>query len=377
MPADAPEQVDAPNRPTTLLLTLLLTLHPSPASPTLALPIMASMQSRHACPPMPRPGRSGLSAPSDSPFAAWAGTLAVRAARTTAALLSTRHPFQPDQPTDEDRRACADKPLDPTISVVVTNFNYQHWISHALDSLLAQTSPPAEIIVVDDGSTDGSIHCVRNYATLHSHITLVQHPGGVNRGLPASLRHGIETASGDYVAFCEADDTWTPGHLEEKRRLLRSFRDPVWIANDVDLFGNPWRCVRMELGNARRIRRRCRQTINTFSPQEFRRANWVLSFSCCMVKRSVLLSLDFTGNPWPEHTDWWLWRQLAAQYPLFYVNRKLTRWRMHQSYVTQARPTPELWNRFRLEMDRLLARQHPTTCGSLLNSPRGLMRRYF
>lgn len=292
-----------------------------------------------------------------------------RLARIAETIRAAVRPFRMDPPTDEDRRACAHQPPNPNISVVVTNYNYQGLVSNALDSLLEQTYRPFEIVVVDDGSTDRSMDVLREYAARHSHLALHQHPNGGNRGLPASLRLGIEKVSGEYVAFCEADDVWTPDHLKEKVRLIQSYREPAWIANDVDLFGDPWRCAKMELANAWRIRSRCRRTINVFSPEEFRRANWVLSFSCCMAKRAALQALDFDGNSWPEHTDWWLWRQMAAQYPLYYVDKKLTAWRMHRSFVTGAAPSPERWNRFRRDMDRLLAQRHPETCGQLLENP--------
>ncbi len=280
-------------------------------------------------------------------------------ARLPGRIVSLVRPFQVTPPPAPP---APPPPVPPKFSVIVSSHNYQHLIAQTLDSLLAQTYRNFEIIVVDDGSTDRSVEVVQRY--VHNHprrVSLFQHPGGANRGLAATLRLGAEKAAGDYIAFCEADDLWTPDHLETVVRLIRDHGAPVWIANDVEIFGDPWRCLKMELANARRIRSRCRRTINRFSFAEFRRANWILTFSACMVRRPEFLALDFAGNPWPEHTDWWLWRQMASRYPLFYVNRKLTAWRMHRSYVTQARPTPERWRRFREDMDTLLAAQ-ATSC---------------
>ena len=256
--------------------------------------------------------------------------------------------------------------------MVVASYNYQEHIRQTLDSLLAQTYRNFEIVVVDDGSTDGSVDIVRKYAAQSPNISLHRHANGENRGLTATVRHGIEKSSGDYVAFCESDDYWSPDHLEKKIEIIRSFRDPVWIANDVQTFGDPDRCAQMEAGQARRIRMRCRRTINRFSPEEFRCDNWVLTFSCCMAKRSALLELDFDGNPWSPMIDWWLWRQLAARHPLFYVNRKLTFWRMHRSFIIQttaAKDRRDQLNRFRSELDRILARRHPATCGKRPKKP--------
>lgn len=304
-----------------------------------------------------------------------AAAFLARAARRRWRKWAGRRPFRPNRPSLRDRRACARKPPHPKVSVVVASYNYQDHIRQTLDSLLAQTYRNFEIVVIDDGSTDRSLEIVRESAATCQNLFLHRHENGENRGLAATVRLGIEKASGDYVAFCESDDYWTPDHLAEKVKIIQTFRNPVWIANDVQPFGDPDRCAQMEAGQARRIRMRCRRTINRFSPEEFRWDNWILTFSCCMAKRSVLTALDFDGNPWSPMVDWWLWRQLAAVHPLFYVDRKLTYWRMHRSYIIQSRTAAaaadrrDQLNRFRLEMDRILARQYPATCGKLLKKP--------
>ena len=281
--------------------------------------------------------------------------LLVRLARIPGAILSFLRPFRADPPI---QCANSDSAPAPKISVVVPSHNYQDLIRQTLDSLLAQTYQNFEIVVVDDGSTDRSVEVVDEYVRRRPDLVrLHRHPGDANLGLAATLRLGAEKASGAYVAFCEADDLWMPNHLEEIVRAIQAYGTPAWIANDVEIFGDPWRGAKMELANARRIRARCRRTLNRFSFAEFRRANWVLTFSACLVARAEFLALDFAGNPWPQHADWWLWRQMAARHPLVYVNRKLTAWRMHRSYVTQAQPTPERWKRFREDMDALLAAQ--------------------
>ena len=308
-------------------------------------------------------------------FAGLAAAFLARAVRRLWRKWSASRPFRPNRPSLRDRRACANKPPNPKISVVVASYNYRNHLPQTLDSLLAQTYRNFEVVVVDDGSTDGSAEVVRQYAARAANVSLHRHAHGENRGLTATVRRGIEQATGDYVAFCESDDYWSPDHLEKKVEIVRSFRDPVWIANDVQPFGDPDRCAQMEAGQARRVRTRCRRTINRFSPEEFRCDNWVLTFSCCMAKRAALLALDFDGNPWPPMIDWWLWRQLAARQPLFYVDRKLTFWRLHRSYIVQSRTDADAQsrrdqlNRFRLEMDRILARQYPARCGRLLKNP--------
>ena len=99
-------------------------------------------------------------------------------------------------------------PSGPTISVVVPAYNEELHIAETLDSVLAQTSPPHEIIVVDDGSTDGTLAALEPYM---DRIELIRQQ---NSGCPAAFNRGFSNAVGEYVALCPADDIWAPQKLE-------------------------------------------------------------------------------------------------------------------------------------------------------------------
>ncbi len=96
----------------------------------------------------------------------------------------------------------------PPISVVMPAFNAAATIARALDSIAAQTRPPAEVIVVDDASTDATAAIAAAHAL---QPRIVRHPA--NRGGAAALQSGLEAAASDWVAFLDADDEWLPGKL--------------------------------------------------------------------------------------------------------------------------------------------------------------------
>ena len=134
----------------------------------------------------------------------------------------------------------------PSVSVVVASYNYETLVVEALDGLWAQTWRDFEIVVVDDGSADGSITAVRSFANAHAggdvSIRLLTHPDGRNHGLPATVELGVRAARGEYVAFCEADDLWTPDHLEVLASAVGSCGTrPALVVNEVELFGDPVR----------------------------------------------------------------------------------------------------------------------------------------
>lgn len=97
-----------------------------------------------------------------------------------------------------------------TVSVIIPNYNYGRFLGEAIESVLAQTRPADEIIVVDDGSSDDSVEIARSFGSAVK--VIVQKNGGVG----AARNHGVREASGDIVAFLDSDDRWYPEKLERQ-----------------------------------------------------------------------------------------------------------------------------------------------------------------
>jgi glycosyltransferase involved in cell wall biosynthesis/SAM-dependent methyltransferase len=109
----------------------------------------------------------------------------------------------------------------PLVSVITIFLNEEHFIQEAIESVLAQTFDNWELILVDDGSTDGSTEIARRCATEHpKRVRYLEHPGHQNRGMSASRNLGICKATGNYIAFLDADDMWMPNKLEQQVAIL-------------------------------------------------------------------------------------------------------------------------------------------------------------
>lgn len=106
------------------------------------------------------------------------------------------------------------------ISVIIPLYNKEAGIATALRSVLAQTYQDFEIVVVDDGSTDGSVAIVETFND--QRIKLIQQQ---NAGVSAARNRGIEEAKGEYIAFLDADDEWMPGFLTEIVALQEAYPD--------------------------------------------------------------------------------------------------------------------------------------------------------
>jgi glycosyltransferase involved in cell wall biosynthesis len=111
----------------------------------------------------------------------------------------------------------------PLVSVVVIFWNAEPFIQEAIESVLAQTYPAWELLLVDDGSSDGSTSCARRYADRHpERVRCLEHAGHANLGMSASRNLGVRRARGSYVAFLDADDVWFPNALEDQVAILEA-----------------------------------------------------------------------------------------------------------------------------------------------------------
>jgi glycosyltransferase involved in cell wall biosynthesis len=112
------------------------------------------------------------------------------------------------------------------VSVIVPAYNGAAFVGDTLDSIFAQTSPPDEVLVIDDGSTDGTDQVVAHHPRAGAIRLLRQANGGA-----ASARNtGIEAARHEWIAFLDADDRWLPRWLELGRKLLDLHPDLLWVA---------------------------------------------------------------------------------------------------------------------------------------------------
>jgi glycosyltransferase involved in cell wall biosynthesis len=111
----------------------------------------------------------------------------------------------------------------PVVSVVTPFLNAERFMQDAIESVFAQTYRDWELLLVDDGSRDGSTAIAHGCAERHpERVRYIEHTGHVNRGMSASRNVGVSHARGKYVAFLDADDVWLPHKLEEQVRILHA-----------------------------------------------------------------------------------------------------------------------------------------------------------
>ncbi len=116
------------------------------------------------------------------------------------------------------------------VSVIIIFLNAERFIRESIDSVLSQTYSAWELLLVDDGSSDGSTAIALQCAMHHPRqVRYLEHPGHINRGMSASRNLGIRQATGDYIAFLDADDAWFPYTLQEQVAMLEAHREAAMV----------------------------------------------------------------------------------------------------------------------------------------------------
>ncbi len=127
----------------------------------------------------------------------------------------------------------------PAVSVVLIFYNEEQYLGDAIESVFAQTFEDWDLLLVDDGSSDGSIELARLACEARpGQVRLLQHPGGANRGMSASRHLGIEQCSGEWISFLDGDDVWLPHKLSSQLHHLAAHPQARAVYGPLTLFGD-------------------------------------------------------------------------------------------------------------------------------------------
>jgi len=206
------------------------------------------------------------------------------------------------------------------VSVVIPTWNRANWIADAILSVLNQSYPNLEAIVVDDGSSDETAAVVRRFGSEVRYIR--QENGG-----PASARNrGIRAASGEFVAFLDSDDLFESGKLHEQVQYFR--RNPEAILVYC------WFSIVDDSGR-KRLGRRCNLAGHVADELLWRCMQGPLATPTVMVRRAALLESGGFDECMPLSEDIDLWCRLARLGPIGLIPEVLVRVRRHGANVSK------------------------------------------
>ncbi len=194
--------------------------------------------------------------------------------------------------------------MSPLVSVIIPTYNRQNFLKEALDSVLAQTYRPLEIIVVDDGSTDGTPWIIPRYP--------VKYVRGPRQGVAAARNRGILLSRGDFIAFLDSDDLWKPQKIRQQIDFFE--RNPEAVAVQTEEI---W----IRKGKRVNPRRRHRKPSGFFFDRALELC--LVSPSGVMLRRKALFEIGLFDERFPVCEDYELWLRLAARYPVFLIEEPL------------------------------------------------------
>ena len=210
-------------------------------------------------------------------------------------------------------------PESPIISVILPIFNGEKYLHEAIDSILCQTFDNFELIVINDGSSDGTQEIIEEYARLDSRVVLVSRE---NKGLVASLNEGIGKARGSWIARMDQDDIAHPERFEKQLEALSK--------TGADLCGS-W--VQPFGANQKYIHK------HAISNDAIK---YELLFGCAfahpsVIVRKVLINSLRYDPDWEKAEDYELWvRAAIAGWKMANVPEVLLSYRQHNSQMSSA-----------------------------------------
>ena len=192
------------------------------------------------------------------------------------------------------------------ISVIIPTFNRKYVLHRAIESVANQTRPPIEIIVVDDGSTDGTKDWLANS------FPSVKYIYQDNKGVSSSRNGGIEVSKGSWVSFLDSDDEWMPTKLEEQESYILEnpeikfcHTNEIWIRNGVRV--NQMKKHQKYGGD---IFEKCLD-ICRISP------------SSVLIKKDVFDEIGLFDESLRVCEDYDMWLRYTSRFPVLFLDRQL------------------------------------------------------
>jgi glycosyltransferase involved in cell wall biosynthesis len=203
------------------------------------------------------------------------------------------------------------------ITAVIPAYNAERYIGRAIESVLAQTRPVDEIIVVDDGSTDNTAGVVRAFG---DKVKLICQP---NAGECAARNTGIKAAVSSWIAFLDADDEWLPDKIQMQTEVITQTPSLGWVSS------NYIRCLCDEgIQNAHIASAKIKRLLtNKAYFADFFEAFRADSYGCSdtiLVKKDILVKAGMFREGQQKAGDMDMWWRIAFRHPQFgYVNKPL------------------------------------------------------
>lgn len=208
----------------------------------------------------------------------------------------------------------------PTVSVVVTCYNYGNYLEGCLDSILKQSFKDFEIVIVNDGSTDNTDEIIEKFIK----INIVKYIKQANSGQARAKNIGIQNSSGKFIAFLDADDAWEEDKLEKQMPLFS--KENVGVVYSLVRYVNE---KGQALDNVRTIGKYLKPRSGNVTRHLF--LDNFVPFSSSIVRKACFEKCGVFNESLKMGIDWDLWLRLSTLYEFDFVHEPLLIYRVGHS----------------------------------------------
>ena len=219
---------------------------------------------------------------------------------------------------------------NPKVTVLMSVYNGEKYLSEAVESILAQTFRDFEFLIIDDGSTDSSPEMLSGYASRDSRVRIVRNDENV--GLTRSLNKGLGLSRGEYIARMDADDVACPDRLACQVEYLDKKPDIAAVGAGIEIIDE----------DSQVIGRRLPKDNSVFLKRNLILKNSVFAHSSVMFRREVVVQAGGYDDNYRYAQDYDLWSRLGKKYEFGALERVLLKWRSVSSNISTSKRTEQL-----------------------------------
>ncbi len=209
------------------------------------------------------------------------------------------------------------------VSILIPAYNAERYIAETIESILVQTYPNFELLIIDDGSTDNTLAIIKSYAEKDQRIKVITQ---ANSGIPNTLNKGIELSKNEWICRMDADDLMMPNRIERQLAFIAENPDLAVASSYVYNIGEDGKII----GQFRA------KFTNRAVVEEYVRKNQLIGFHqpAVIMKKSVIQAVGGYRNfSYAEDLD--LWNRVAEQgYPILVQPEFLVKYRIHSTSIS-------------------------------------------
>jgi glycosyltransferase involved in cell wall biosynthesis len=210
---------------------------------------------------------------------------------------------------------------NPIVSVIMSVYNDEKYVSLAIDSILKQSFEDFEFIIINDGSTDRTLEILKEYEQKDSRIVLINQE---NKGLTKSLNIGIKKAKGKYIARMDSDDISHPQRFEKQIEFLENNKEYALIGTNIekiDEFGK-----HIEFNTTKYTNEEIQKTLSTRN---------CFAHGSVMINRTLIKDELYYDENFKYAQDYRLWAKIAKTFKVANLEEPLYSLRLHEKSISK------------------------------------------